>query len=161
MKMLLVTFTLISLSGTIQISLAQGFYAVSRPTIMHPAPGVFFGSVLARPRIVQGGGAQTFAQQKQSPKAITPWVQSDSKPISRDQILSRIERLWGQVRRGQTQAMYALAKIYEKGNPLKPQPAMSHKLLVMAAQKGHKQAIADLRKHPRNRTDKKAAPLEK
>jgi len=110
---------------------------------------------------VQGGGAQTFAQQKQSPKAITPWAQSDSKAVSRDQILSRIERLWGQVRRGQTQAMYALAKIYEKGNPLKPQPAMSHRLLVMAAQKGHKRALADLRKHSRKSTDSKTTQLEK
>jgi hypothetical protein len=161
MKMLLVTFVLISLSGSIQISLAQGFYAVSRPTIMHPARGVFFGSVLARPQIVQGGGAQTFAQQKQSPKAITPWAQSDSKAISRDQILSRIERLWGEVRRGQSQAMYALSKIYEKGNPLKPQPAMSHKLLVMAAQKGHKRALADLRKQSLKSKGRKKAQSEK
>lgn len=128
---------------------------------MHPARGVFFGSVLARPQIVQGGGAQTFAQQKQSPKAITPWAQSDSKAISRDQILFRIERLWGEVRRGQSQAMYALSKIYEKGNPLKPQPAMSHKLLVMAAQKGHKRALADLRKQSLKSKGRKKAQSEK
>jgi hypothetical protein len=57
--------------------------------------------------------------------------------------------------------MYALAKIYEKGNPLEPQPAMSHRLLVMAAQKGHKRALADLRKQSSKGTNSKTAKLEK
>ena len=118
MKALIILLIIIGQLSSIQISQAQGFYAVSRPTIMLPARGVFFGSVLARPQAATGMATQAFVQQKQKAQSNTQLAQKHSKAVSRIQILQQIEGLWNQVRRDQTQAMYQLAKIYEKGNPL-------------------------------------------
>jgi hypothetical protein len=161
MKALIVTFITIGQLSSIQISQAQGFYAVSRPTVMLPARGVFFGSVLSRPQAATGMVTQTFVQQKQPIQSNTQLAQKHAKPVSRIQILQQIEGLWNQVRRHQTQAMYQLAKIYENGNPLPPQPAMSRRLLVMAARKGHQQAAADLRKLTRKRSEQVSGRTER
>lgn len=146
MKALIFFLTIIGQLSSIQDLQAQGFYAVSRPTIMLPARGVFFGSILARPQAATGMATQAFVQQKQKTQSKIQLAKKNTKAITRDQMLQQIAGLWNQVRRDQTQAMYQLAKIYERGNPLPPQPAMSHRLLTMAARKGHPQAIKDLQK---------------
>jgi TPR repeat protein len=161
MKALIILLIIIGQLSSIQISQAQGFYAVSRPTIMLPARGVFFGAVLARPQAATGMATQTFVQQKQKVQSNTQLAQKHSKAVSRIQILQQIEGLWNQVRRDQTQAMYQLAKIYEKGNHLPPQPAMSRRLLLMAARKGHQQAAVDLRKLASIHAKKVSGKVEK
>ncbi len=145
MKKLTLTLASIILLLAPIVSQAQGFYAVSRPTIMVPARGVFFGSILARPQRAQVAQTQAWVKNSAKTGDTSKWAAIREKQSTKQETLKLIAMLWPRVRRGDVQAMYQLAKVYEEGNPLPPQPAMSQKLMMMAAQRGHIEAKNELK----------------
>ncbi len=140
-------FWILALLGFLDCSiLGQGIYAVSRPTLMSPARGFFFGPVLARPirpQVNQPMAAAKAPALRNSNRFIV-----DQTPLINGQQarLHANTKLWLKVRQGNAAAMFKLAKLFleTEDDPRKIQTG--RRLLYMAAHRGFKPALNALRK---------------